>query len=242
VLVAAGGCTAVAWLILSMQATDSGWDHLHLLTPQSHPLSLAGISAAWLMWMTMMAAMMVPALTPWLLAFAATETAGRAALKHTRTVLFAMGYAVVWGGFSLGAATAQVVLLQHGMLDWVLAGHTAHIGAALLMGAGVYQLSSAKAACLEHCRSPMGFFLSSWHGGSFGAFRMGIEHGTFCLGCCWALMTLSFALGVMNLLWMALLTVVLCAEKLARRGRAVGQAFGIALFCWGLLLAFVVPT
>jgi predicted metal-binding membrane protein len=110
----------------------------------------------------------------------------------------------------------------------------ARLGGAVLVAAGLFQFTPLKAACLAHCRTPLGFFLSSWRDGPRGAFRMGLEHGRYCVGCCWALMIVAFALGVMNLAWMAVLTLGLSIEKIAPRGPLVGRAFGALLTAWGV--------
>ena len=104
------------------------------------------------------------------------------------------------------------------------------------MAVGVFQLTPVKAACLSKCRSPMGYFLTRWHDGPMGALRMGMGHGRFCLGCCWALMVAAFVLGVMNLAWMAVLTVVMCAEKLVPAGATLGRGAGWAALMIGAWL------
>ncbi len=113
------------------------------------------------------------------------------------------------------------------------------VGGALLIVAGLFQWSPLKTACLRHCRNPLSFFLSRWRDGPAGAFRMGFRHGAYCVACCWALMALAFALGVMNLLWMAALTLLLCLEKIAPAGRGTGRAFGLAFVVWGVGLLLV---
>jgi predicted metal-binding membrane protein len=114
----------------------------------------------------------------------------------------------------------------------------APLGGALLAGAGLFQLTSLKNACLERCRNPLSFFLTHWNEGRWGGVVMGLRHGADCLGCCWALMATAFALGVMNLLWMAVLTLVALVEKLAPRGALLGRAFGVVLIAWGAFVAF----
>ena len=109
-------------------------------------------------------------------------------------------------------------------------------GGIVLLGAGLFQFTRLKQACLEHCRSPLSFFLSQWEDGPVGVFRMGFRHGLFCLGCCWALMALVFALGVMNLFWMAVLTLVVLGEKLLPGGKMLARAVGGLLVVWGILL------
>ncbi len=232
-LVPIGGVVLVAWLILAMQGPGT---HTEVLTPSPHTLTLLGLAIASLMWMTMMVAMMLPSVTPWILAYASTNArSGRG--RPWRTAAFVGGYFTIWGAFSIGAAIIQILLVQHGLMRAVLAESPTRIGAALLILAGVYQWTATKLACLEHCRSPVGFFLSSWRRGTLGALRMGVEHGAYCLGCCWALMVLSFPLGVMNLLWMAIVSVVLCVEKVAKPGVFVGRIFGAGLVVWGVWLA-----
>ena len=104
----------------------------------------------------------------------------------------------------------------------------------MLLLAGLFQVSPLKAACLRHCRSPLGFFLTRWREGPVGAYRMGLQHGAYCVGCCWALMMLSFALGVMNLLWMTALTLFLCLEKIAPGGATSSRLSGLVFMAWGL--------
>ncbi|NNG16564.1 MAG: DUF2182 domain-containing protein, partial [Gemmatimonadales bacterium] len=118
--------------------------------------------------------------------------------------------------------------LRHGIL-----AHHPEVGALVLLAAGLYQFTPLKAACLTHCRSPLGYYLSSWRNGPLGAYRMGFHHGLFCLGCCWALMGLAFILGIMNLLWMVALTVVICIEQIAPHGKFWSRAFGMMFIVWG---------
>ena len=148
---------------------------------------------------------------------------------------FAAGYFVVWMGYSALAAALQGGL-QRAMLLRLDLSVGAMVGGLLLLIAGVFQLTPLKDACLAHCRNPLSFFLTRWDGGPSGPFRMGAHHGLFCVGCCWALMALSFALGIMNLLWMAILTVMIAAEQRAPRTWHLRQAFGIALTAWGAVL------
>ena len=115
------------------------------------------------------------------------------------------------------------------------------IGGALLVVAGLYQLSPLKHLCLAKCRTPLQFILSSWRDGYGGAFRMGFVHGAYCLGCCWFLFVLLFPLGIMNIAVMAVLTVVIFAEKMFPRGERIAQVVGLALILYGILV-IVVPT
>ena len=194
----------------------------------------AAFAAAFAMWMVMMVAMMLPAVMPWILLFSSTSASRGASLGST--ALFTGGYFAVWAVFSAVAAAFQLIL-QRGA--W-LTGHDPQsgpiLGGALLIGAGLFQLTPLKAACLAHCRSPLSFFLARWLDGPAGALRMGTRHGLYCLVCCWALMSLSFALGVMNVLWMAVMTMMLCVEKIAPGGQGFRRVFGAALGVWGVWL------
>ncbi len=143
--------------------------------------------------------------------------------------LFLVGYLSAWLLFSLAAAAVQL-----SMAGMVLPARDAPAAGFLLVGAGLYQLSPAKAACLRHCRNPLSFFLARWRDGPRGILGMGWRHGLHCLGCCWALMALALVLGVMNPLWMTVLTGVVCIENLAPGGPALGRVTGMGLVVWGV--------
>ncbi len=180
------------------------------------------------MWMAMMAVMMLPAIAPWLLGFAAmSHDRESGAIRRAWVALFALGYAAVWTGFSVLAAS-----LQLGIQGWGLPP----LGGLILIGAGLYQVAPAKAACLEHCRTPLSYFLTKWRDGPVGAFKMGLSHGAFCVGCCWALMLSGFALGSMSLIWMGGLTAIIAIETLAPHGKRIGRLAGAGMVLWGLTL------
>ena len=186
------------------------------------------------MWWAMMAAMMLPGATPLLLLFARINRTERAGGRpYVPTGIFAAGYLVVWGGFSALATAAQWGLQQLGLLSPIMATPSRLLAAVILIGAGIWQLTPIKRLCLRHCRSPLGFFATSWRRGAFGAFRMGLEHGAYCLGCCWFLMALLFVGGVMNLLWIGGVAVFVLIEKVLPLGNRVGQLAGIAAITWG---------
>jgi predicted metal-binding membrane protein len=152
-------------------------------------------------------------------------------------VAFAAGYLLVWGGFSVAAAALQALLQQRMLLSSDLAMTSAWLGAGVLALAGGYQLTPLKNACLLHCQSPLGFLLSRWRDGVRGSLVMGVRHGAFCLGCCWALMALLFVGGVMNLAWVAALAVFVLAEKALARGAWLSRVSGVALIAWAVWLA-----
>ncbi len=228
----------ISWLaLLHLHGPAGAGHHHHLLTPHSQAMDAGGYLLAFWMWLVMMVAMMLPPVLPWILFFAATFRRHDGGRKPwLATAAFVAGYFTVWAGFCLAAAAVQLGLQQVALLHTAELRTGPAVGGILLLAAGVFQFSSFKAACLKHCRTPLGFFLSRWQDGPAGAFGMGFRHGGYCLGCCWALMGLSFALGIMNLLWMAALTVLLCVEKIAPKGDLLSRGFGILFGLWGLWL------
>jgi predicted metal-binding membrane protein len=157
------------------------------------------------------------------------------------TGAFLAGYLLVWATFSALATAWQWELHATALLSPRAASASPYLSGILLLVAGIYQWTPVKSACLKHCRSPLGFLMRSWRDGASGALRMGLQHGTYCVACCWFLMLLMFVLGAMNLLWMAALTAFVVLEKAAPGGRRIGQVAGLALIVWGaatLVLAF----
>ena len=151
----------------------------------------------------------------------------------TRGAHHATGYLLAWGGFSLVAVFLQWGLERLVLLSAMMQTTSLYLGATLLIGAGIYQLTPLKHACLRRCRSPFGFIAQHWRQGSGGAMRMGFEHGLFCLGCCWVLMVLLFYGGVMNLWWIVGLALYVMIEKLAPAGPRIGRYTGSLLILWG---------
>ena len=172
-----------------------------------------------------------------LLLFAATQRDRATRGDPATVVAFAGGYLLVWAGFSVLAAALQASLQQSMLLSSDLAMSGGWIPAAVLALAGLYQLSPLKYACLVRCRSPLGFLLGHWRGGVGGALTMGLRHGAFCLGCCWALMVLLFVGGVMNLTWVAVLALFVLAEKVLPYGVWLSRVSGVALIAWAVWLA-----
>ena len=167
----------------------------------------------WAMWAVMMTGMMLPSAVPMIL------LAGDAGPARARTTsLLALGYLVVWALFSVGATALQWGLGRLLVLTPMMEVSNRRMGAGFLIVAGVYQWTPWKQACLTTCRSPLAFLMRRWRSGGWGAFRMGVEHGAYCVGCCWALMLLLFAGGVMNLTVIAALTAFVAFEKLAPVG------------------------
>ena len=170
---------------------------------------------AWLifvMWAVMMAAMMLPGASPMILLYQRIAHQ-RMKRPHLAVSLFAGGYLLVWTAFSVLATAAQWVLRDVGLVDDMMVSSSTRLSGALLIAAGIYQLSPWKRTCLKHCQAPFAFIMQHWRGGRSGAFAMGLHHGAYCLGCCWLVMALLFVGGVMNLLWIALLAIFVLLEK-----------------------------
>jgi predicted metal-binding membrane protein len=201
------------------------------------PWGVADVFFTIAMWAVMMVGMMTGSAAPVMLLFAAMH-AGRGVQRAPRVVFaFGAGYLLVWTAFSAVAALAQWALHQAAMLSPAMTTSNARLSGAILIAAGLYQLTPFKGACLTHCRSPLGFLMSHWRDGTAGAWRMGIEHGTSCLGCCWALMGVLFVVGVMNLMWVAALTIFVLVEKIGPAGAFVARAAGVAMVAVGALVS-----
>jgi predicted metal-binding membrane protein len=180
------------------------------------------------MWSVMMAAMMLPSAAPTILLYARVRQQRGGDSAIAGSAVFLAGYLLVWFGFSVAAAIAQQRLTGQAMY---VEGRSAP--AALLLAAGMYQLSPLKTACLRMCRSPAEFLARHWRPGVSGAVRLGMLHGAWCLGCCWALMALLFVGGVMNLAWVLLVAFLVAVEKLLPRGPWVARATGAAMLVGG---------
>jgi predicted metal-binding membrane protein len=188
------------------------------------------------MWAVMMVGMMTPSAAPVLLLFAGSQRKRGAGATPFGVFAFGIGYLLVWTAFSASAAFAQWALHQAALLSPAMTTSGARIGAAILIAAGVYQVTPFKGACLAHCRTPLGFLMSHWRSGTTGAFRMGIEHGGYCLGCCWALMCVLFVVGVMNLVWVAALTIFVLVEKIGPAGAVVARVAGAVMIIAGAIV------
>ena len=212
-----------------------------------HGMTEAAMSpAAWsagyallvlVMWWVMMVGMMLPSAAPMILLF--TRVNRRARERGGPSVapgFFVTGYALAWGGFSVGAVALQWGLERSGLLSAMMTVSSGALGGALLVSAGLYQLSPMKRRCLSHCRSPLDYLAHRWQSGTRGALRMGLGHGAYCLGCCWALMGLLFYGGVMNLVWIAGLALYVLLEKTVPAGHGIGRGLGWVLVAWGVVV------
>ena len=189
------------------------------------------VALLWAMWAVMMIAMMLPSATPMLLIYGvvARRSATEAGAGSRQIYALAAGYLVVWTLFSFVATGLQRLLGSLLIVSSMMEITSPMAGAVLLVVAGVYQLTPIKQACLRTCQSPFGFLMSRWRPGLAGAFRMGLQHGALCVGCCWALMLLLFVGGVMNLTVIAALTALVAFEKLTRFGAQGTRISGVLL-------------
>jgi predicted metal-binding membrane protein len=206
---------ASAWMMTAI------WDVPHLLL-------------LWSMWAVMMAAMMLPSVSPVLLLYGVVARRSQHATAARHIYALAAGYLMLWTVFSLGATILQRALAALLLVSPMMEITKPAVGATLLLVAGLYQLTPLKRACLRRCQSPLGFLVSRWRTGFSGAFTMGLEHGAYCVGCCWALMLLLFAGGVMNLTVIAALTALVAFEKLAPFGTYSAWISGVLLMASGL--------
>jgi predicted metal-binding membrane protein len=229
------GLAALAWVyVVRMAAAPAGG---------MSAMAMPGMGAreapalVWLigMWAVMMVAMMVPSAAPSILLFAGVSRRRRLQGRPAVPVaVFTAGYLLVWIAYAAVAATAQWELHRRALLSPAMVSASPALAGSLLVAAGLYQWLPLKGACLSHCRSPLGFFSTEWREGARGAVRMGMRHGSYCVGCCWLVMALLFVAGVMNLAWVAAIAAFVLLEKLVQGGALLGRMVGIALVCWGV--------
>jgi len=234
---------ALAWAATIRMARATPHGHIAvdwaagLGLPAPAARGAADVMILFAMWTVMMAAMMLPSAAHLVLTYAAIQ---RKQDGHhspvTPTALFLLGYLLAWVGFSGGGTLAQLGFQRSGLLT--RAGESADpiFCGILLLVAGAFQWTPWKNACLSKCRSPLGFLMTRWRSGPRGALRMGLEHGAFCVGCCWALMALMFVAGMMNLLWLAALAAFCLLEKLLPSGRLMRHASAAGLSAWGIYM------
>ncbi len=209
-----------------MNAVDSGFDYFLMMFP---------------MWIIMMVAMMLPSAAPMILLFAAINQKQRErGAPFASTTLFTLGYLLAWGAFSIGATLLQWALGDAEIIQHTLRINNPVIGAGLMLGAGLWQLTPVKRTCLEYCRSPVHYISAHWRKGRMGALRMGLQHGAFCLGCCWFLMALLFVGGIMNLYWIIAIAVYVLLEKFVPNGQALARLSGVLLIGASVWLGYSV--
>ncbi len=214
ILAALGLALAASWGFVAWMTLDMAHPLVRLAMPMDAAWSAATAVAVLAMWAGMMFAMMLPSAAPMILAFDTVERGGAGdGGAAPRTLVFAGGYLLVWVGYSGLAAGAQWGFQASGLLTPMIASRSDWLTGGLLALAGLYQWTPIKQACLRHCRTPLGFLMAEWRDGARGALAMGLRHGLYCAGCCWALMLLLFVAGVMNPVWIVFLTVLVALEK-----------------------------
>jgi predicted metal-binding membrane protein len=216
-----------------LMATRMGDTSSALAMPMTSAWSPVQTALIVTMWAVMMAAMMLPSSVPMVLAYNRLDR-GSAEGRGGSTALFVAGYVVVWSTFAIGATGLQWVLHTMALVNGMGEATQSGLAGVLLVGAGAFQFSPVKKRSLGACRTPIGFLMTSWRDGTTGALKMGLHHGSLCLRCCWALMILLFVLGVVNLIWVAVLATFVLAEKLSRRGEAISVIGGVVMTVWGI--------
>jgi predicted metal-binding membrane protein len=224
----------LAW-IYTYGLVGGAWPSL-MAMPQRHGWTASDVILTVIMWVVMMTAMMTPSVSPAILLLAGVERRRGAPHPALHAGLALGGYLFVWGAISVIAALAQWGLHDAALLDGPMGRLSPRLAGIVLIGIGLYQWTPVKALCLTRCRSPVDTLGHFWRPGVAGAFALGLRHGLYCLGCCWALMIVLYVTGVMNLLWVALLSILVLIEKLLRRGPWLGKGAGLAIAAWGLLL------
>jgi len=211
-----GVLTVLSWSYLFWDARKMsiGQGCCAVIRPTLSSWTMSDLSVLFAMWAIMMVGMMAPSAAPMLLMFAAVNRKRKEAERpYVPTSLFLAGYLAIWTAFSLLATVAQWFLHAGALLSTKMAATSPMLGGSVLLAVGIFQWSPLKRSCLRHCRSPLDFILTDWREGRLGAFVMGLRHGVFCVGCCWLLMCLLFVTGVMNLLWVAIVTLFVLVEK-----------------------------
>jgi len=222
---------SACWVIVARQAAVPG--RMSLTMGMNGPVFLAA-------WVAMMVAMMFPTAAPMILMFARVSAGKKQrGQAFVPTWVFVGAYLVTWtafGALAYAVAIAAQDLSRHS--TWVI-DNAARFGGGILVVAGLYQLSPLKNLCLSKCRSPLNFILNGWHDGYVGALRMGLVHGAYCLGCCWALMVVLVLVGLMNLAWMAALALIFLLEKNWSRGVFLTRVVGVALIVLGVAVCLM---
>lgn len=240
------GLTLISWLYLIDMAGDMASDMGGGMAGGMVSAMSMPMSAAWSptdavlmfsMWWIMMIGMMVPSAAPMILMFATINRRKREREQpFVPTMIFVAGYLVAWGGFSLAATGVQWSLQKVSLMSPMMVSTSPILGGSLFIVAGLYQWTPLKHACLKNCRSPLDFILNGWRDGRGGAFNMGAEHGLYCLGCCWLVMAILFAVGVMNLAWVGAIAAFVFVEKLVPAGEWFARLSGGVMIAVGAYL------
>jgi len=224
-----------SWAFVAWVTLDMSHPVVMMMMPIDASWSWATLCAVFMMWAAMMIAMMLPSAAPIILMFDTIECRNTTTENQRfRSLYFAAAYLFVWIAYSAFATGVQWVLQHYGLLTPMILSRSDWLTAALLVLAGVYQLTPLKHSCLYYCRSPIGFVMSEWRDGVRGAWQMGLKHGLYCSGCCWALMLLLFVAGAMNPIWIVFLTIIVALEKWPRLPAWTTNALGVVLVIAGV--------
>jgi predicted metal-binding membrane protein len=244
--------TLALWGMVGVSTLAAWWFTLRDARRMAGGMSMAGgwtMSMMWmpgqsalraafeflLAWEVMMFAMMLPSVAPFMLLYG--RVMGQRGRGHKEFVppwIFGSGYFAVWLAFGVVAYGLGISFTHLTMKSLALARITPVLTGVVVLAAGAYQLTPWKQSCLAHCRTPLDFVMAHWHEGTGGAFRMGLHHGAYCALCCWGLMAVQVAVGIMNVPLMLVLALVILLEKILRPGPALARAVGIALALWGV--------
>ena len=228
--------TALAWLYLLYDARRMTAGLCEMCMPLAHAWTPRELTLVFVMWTIMMIGMMTPSVAPAVLLFANLNRQRRATDRpFVPTFAFLAGYLLVWTLFSLAVTLLQALLHRAALLSPAMVSRSPLLGGPLLIAAGLFQWLPIKQTCLRHCRSPLDLFITHWREGPIGAVRMGFGHGLHCAACCWLLMTLLFVAGVMNLLWIAAITLFVLIEKLIPT-IWISRLTGLALVAAGIIM------
>jgi predicted metal-binding membrane protein len=237
----------LGWFYLALLLAGSGGsfkgfgvDFLALCGPlPDGSWSATGVAIVASMWGAMTLAMMLPSAAPMIMTYAGiADTAARKNEYIVSPFVLAAGYMTVWTGFSVVAALAQIMLTQATLLNTSMTSASGLFSGAIFIGAGLYQFSALKHACLNRCQQPFPFFFANWVTTTRGVLRLGLKQGVFCLGCCWAMMLVMFAVGIMNVIWMVGIGMVMTIEKMLN-GRRFTHAVGLTLIVAGVSIVLL---
>ena len=232
--------TLLSWLYiiyLYNQMTYMDMNALFFAMPMTPSWTATDFTLLFLMWLVMMLAMMTPSVAPLILIFATVNRQRKQqARPFVNTAYLAGGYFLIWAAFSLAATALQWWLQQIAVLNPEMIVTSRFLAGITLIVAGIFQFTPLKQTCLKYCRTPLSFILQRWKEGKQGALKMGIENGFYCLGCCWMLMVLLFVVGIMNLLWIALIALFVLVEKISPQIKWIPYVAGIVLIGYGLFI------
>jgi predicted metal-binding membrane protein len=229
--------SVLGWALIFWSVANMSSPVVALMMPTDGQWAFSEAIAVWLMWAVMMGAMMLPSAIPMLVIHRRVSAKRDPETRHADR-WFLTAYLLSWALFSVAASLLQWGFQRADVLAPMLKIQGSLVGGGILISAGLFQLTPLKAACLQKCRTPIGFLMTDWRPGRAGAFQMGLKHGQYCIGCCWALMMVLFVGGVMSLTVIAVLAGIVALEKLSPRGEILAKIGGVLLIVWGIWMVF----